>query len=299
MRRVSLALAVVAPILAEACASIVGFPDVPNAEIGAGNDADTTNPEGSTTPEGSQDSGRGPAEAGTDEGNAPEAGPSADSEPAEDTGTGPVDTGPPCPAYSWADNVDGGTCGALSDDGGIPLSCNYMSLGASGITDGKGYVFTDPSGSVACINETTLCASGSTTVVLPDAGSTTYGAGLGVNLNQAEATSAAGLYTVPAGSTGISYTLSNVNFPKFIMRLFIGDNNGISGTDYCANITGANATVPWSSFNSKCYDTPPDGLQLTDPPSSVFHIEFGIGSQASAVTAQPFNFCITALSFSQ
>jgi hypothetical protein len=51
--------------------------------------------------------------------------------------------------------------------------------------------------------------------------------------------------------------------------------------------------VPWASFNTKCYDTPPDGVALTAAPSST-HVEFQV---PSAAAVEAWDFCVTALSF--
>jgi hypothetical protein len=308
------------PLLAAACASIVGFPDVPDIDGGGESDARGPGIEAAPLLEASSSSGDGTVESSSIDGSTPEeAGSSNDGTSvnmsndgtlmdtsSDRASTPPKDTGPSCPLFLWANNVDGGTCAAAAGTAGLPLSCTYLASGASGIkgAEGYAYVFTDTGGSTACLNEKAFCASGMTTVLLPNndaAASTTYGAGLGVNLNQAEATSPTpppnNPYTFPAGTTGISYTLDSFNFPNTQVRLNVGDNDGTTGTDYCAIITAASGTVPWSDFNSKCYDVPPDGASLTGPPPSTIHLQFTVTSASSATTAQPFNFCITALSF--
>jgi len=61
---------------------------------------------------------------------------------------------------------------------------------------------------------------------------------------------------------------------------------------YCAVMTTASQTIPWTSFNTTCW-APAAGTALTGAPNAT-NIQF----EASAgLTAGTFDFCVTALSF--
>jgi hypothetical protein len=196
-------------------------------------------------------------------------------------------------------------CSATLASGAIPLMGNFLvstAAGATGLGAGvMGYAYSyndsqnDAGGtSTACLSPTALCTTGTT-----DISNTTgshYGAGIGFNLNQAQSTSCASMpinpFTVPAGSVGISYSLSNL--PPGGMRLAIGNYvSATSGTDYCTTLTAASGVVPWAAFNSQCWVNTA-GDFLTGPPTAPIHIEFQLPSGATAGT---FDFCVDSVGF--
>jgi hypothetical protein len=167
----------------------------------------------------------------------------------------------------------------------IPLASVY--LAASVIGDGGyAYAYADRMGSSACIDTTAFCGAGTTAIATPTG--TVWGAGIGVSLNQAMATSAAsppvGQYAVTG--SGISYSLSDL--PMQGMRLAIDEG----GQDYCAPLTTASGTIAWASFNTKCWDH--SGVALAGAPKTATYVHF----QVTAATAMAaFDFCVTAVSF--
>jgi hypothetical protein len=156
------------------------------------------------------------------------------------------------------------------------------------IADG-GYSFSfDDGTSTVCALPSAFCATGSTAAA--DTMGKNWGAGVGVNLNQAMATGSSSppvnAYAVPTTAKGISYGLSNL--PTQGGRIVI--DNG--GTDYCSTLQAASAQVTWAKFNTKCWDN--SGTALSAPPATATHIEF----EVDAVTAAtPFDFCVTAIGF--
>jgi hypothetical protein len=184
---------------------------------------------------------------------------------------GPPDGGPPCLA-TVASNA-------------IALSSNYLPAGTVG-KGGYAYSYEDGKGSTACMTSTALCGKGMTAIA--DTAGTIWGAGIGVNLNQAAATGAASpaVNSTAATGTGVQYALTNL--PPQGMRIVI--DNG--GTDYCAPIASASGTVYWSSFNTKCWDN--TGSALSGPPTTATHLLFQVTSDAAST---PFDLCVTGASF--
>jgi hypothetical protein len=183
---------------------------------------------------------------------------------------------------------------------------NYLSMAAGNPGTG-GYAFSyADSSSTVCLDGcpaspavcsgtgTALCGHGS----LPanPAPYPVYG-GIGINLNQALATSAASPPNVPMAVTGTGITYALSSLPTNGVRLAIDDGatSAGPGTAYCAVLTAASGTVPWASFNTKCYDVPPDGTALTGPPQTASQIEFQMVPIPAAAVVD--DFCVTAVSF--
>jgi hypothetical protein len=179
--------------------------------------------------------------------------------------------------------------------GALVLAANYLTASVFGM-GGYAYAFSDATiagPSTACVLPTAFCGHGSSGPANMMAEGTVaaygfYGGGIGVNIDEAMGASAPVAYT-PTGN-GITYAVTSVPMG---LRLIIGD--GPTGTDYCAMLTAPSGTLPWSSFYSACYDTPPTGA-LTAAPSST-HVEFEVASNTTAAVS--WDFCVTALSFSQ
>jgi hypothetical protein len=179
----------------------------------------------------------------------------------------------------------GPSCAATVSPGAIALTSHY--LPGSVIADGGyPYAYDDGMGSTACLDSAALCTTGTTAVT--NASGSIWGAGLGIQLNQAMATGTASpaVGTYAATGTGITYALSDL--PSQGMRMVIDDG----GTDYCAPLGAASGTVDWASFNTKCWDD--SGTSLSGPPATATHIQFQVTADASAT---PFNFCVTSVAF--
>jgi hypothetical protein len=186
--------------------------------------------------------------------------------------------------------------------GAIPLAGGFVTEGAAGTTglgqvQGYAYFYNDSMNSTggtstSCLSATALCTAGTTDVA--NATGTFFGAGIGFNLNQTRSpacvSGAVDPFTVPAGSVGLSYTLSNL--PTGGARLIIGNASGTTGTDYCVTLTAASGTIAWTKFNSECWTD--QGTFLTGPPAGPIHINIGT---PSGTTAASFNYCVESLAF--
>ena len=169
-------------------------------------------------------------------------------------------------------------------------------IGMGGYT----FAFSDgvAMGSTACISTLAFCGMGTIGAANPPA-YTIYGGGIGVNLNQLMATGAAmqPINAYAATGAGINYALSAV--PPAGTRLIIDNSPAyvqgppVSGVvDYCAPITLQTATIPWATFNTKCWDG--TGTALAAAPATAHHIQVEVTSGAAAGA---FNFCVTSLKF--
>jgi hypothetical protein len=153
-------------------------------------------------------------------------------------------------------------------------------LGGVG-SGGFAYPFSDMVGSSVCLSGSAFCAAGTTGAQ----SATTWGAGIGVNLNQMPTSMTPATYAAPAGSTGVTYALSAL--PPGTFYLII-DN---AGTAYYATLTAASGSVPWSMFKSTPW-APDASAPLGSPPQSATHLQFQL---SAGTAAAPFNFCVTSL----
>jgi hypothetical protein len=135
--------------------------------------------------------------------------------------------------------------------------------------------------SSVCLDPEALCGAGTTGAM----SSATWGAGIGVNLNQAMGMSPPTMTYAVTGS-GINYTLSNL--PSQGARVII-DNGGM---DYCATLSAASGTAKWSDFNLTCWQPTPSGA-LSGAPMAT-HVNFQVNAASAPAS---FNFCVTAVSF--
>jgi hypothetical protein len=121
-----------------------------------------------------------------------------------------------------------------------------------------------------------------------------YGIGLGINLGPDVATNPmSNPNPVQLSSTGITIGLSSLPAAGARLGVTVGQTTTTLGTGYCAVIPTATAFIPWTSFNTKCYDVPPDGVSLLGPPATP-HIELQIPSGA---IEQSVDVCIEQLAF--
>ncbi len=193
---------------------------------------------------------------------------------------------------------DAGPCQATAAAGAIALTGTYQSAVAMG---GYAYAYNDgppwgmcPTPSTICVDSTALCTAG---VTSSQRGSdySCFGGGVGFNLNQVVSTAGesppALAYAIPSDSPGIAYILSAPKLPSAGLEVVIDH----AGLDFCAVLTTVSGRAAWSSFNSKCYDTPPDGVPLAGPPDDATYINFQIGSPMC--TTEPFDFCVNYVSF--
>jgi hypothetical protein len=138
---------------------------------------------------------------------------------------------------------------------------------------------------------TDFCGMGTT--VAQNATNSNWGAGIGINVAQTMgSTLTNGTWPVPLASTGIKYNLTTLPTAG---RLVITNGTATDGSDdYCVELTSAGTTIPWTMFNTKCYDTTPDGTALTGAPQMLNSVKFQTGGTMAATT---FDFCVTSVTF--
>jgi hypothetical protein len=183
------------------------------------------------------------------------------------------------------------TCSAAS---GGPVCCpqGYCTLGTA---HGYAFAYSDMndggSSSASLASDGTLCVHGTSVgAVCSDQTcfSSYWGAGMGVNVNQASGTSSPVANYPAAGSTGVTYALDSLP-PN--TRLVVGD----STTDYCVTLNAASGSIPWTNFNSACWDG--SGTSLSGPPASFTSVRFQVASDDVNGGFSDFNFCVDRLGF--
>jgi hypothetical protein len=86
-------------------------------------------------------------------------------------------------------------------------------------------------------------------------------AGIGFKLNQAMGTDTAVSLLTPTGS-GITVSFTGTLGAGVSLRAEISDGT----TRWCHNLGSSPTTIPYGSFNTKCYDSPPDGSVYSKQP---------------------------------
>jgi hypothetical protein len=166
-----------------------------------------------------------------------------------------------------------------------------------------GYAFAYSSDGTGCtslatatIDMTAVCVTGMTGIASTATPYVCNGAGFGINVGQAMGATVPGTCSVLATSTGITYALSNFpTIPGGGLRIEVvtGTAAASATNSYCAPITAATGTIPWTSLELTCYNTPA-GTPLAGPPAQLQQVEISI-DDGTAATA--FNFCIDSISF--
>jgi hypothetical protein len=165
------------------------------------------------------------------------------------------------------------TCSPPKSTGGIVCPGNFCTIG---MCSGYDFTYTDLTGkSSICMAPNSLCVAGTTGAWNPPAG-TVWGVGFGVNLSP---------FSTPVQLSGTGVTVALTGLPAGV-----GMTVGVAG--YCAVITAATQTIPWTSFNTIC-SGPATGVALTGAPNTPT-IQFNLSSGSTVGT---FDFCVTALSF--
>jgi hypothetical protein len=180
--------------------------------------------------------------------------------------------------------------GAMTGPGWVALGS------ADSITDPTcgGTAFTSTTNCAATTwdtaNPSALCMSGSVpalSAVNPDY-TDNWGVVIGV-------TSTA---STPSGGLGQSFSsiaITVTGSPASGLRAMVHRKGDPDTTSYCAAMTSGTA-IAFTSFNTKCYDTPPDGVALTaaDVPN-IDEIYVDVPSITTAITVT--NLCITGIAF--
>jgi hypothetical protein len=175
------------------------------------------------------------------------------------------------------------------------LAGQYLTTAAGNPgTGGYAFAFSDSSGmaaplgtATASVGMTAFCGCGTDDAQNPPSYSF-YGGGVGVNLSQAMTTGST-MEAIAQSGTGVTYAVTSL--PTNGLRVQVIDSGG---TSYCFDATAKSGMIPWAMFNTKCYDTTPDGDALPTA-DMLTQLEFLVPSNTTANAA--WDFCVTALSF--
>lgn len=207
---------------------------------------------------------------------------------ASDTTVATGSTDPSTTTGNPATTTGGGTT-TTTGGGGEGIACpdSYCKIGTFG---GYGFVYSDnKDGGASKITQkgTSLCASGVAGAVVGMAYAKYWGAGIGLNLNQAMVADAP-VNTAQLTGSGVTVGISNPPTTEF--RVVVDDG----GAEYCAVLSGGSTTVKWTDFNATCWDkTLPGAKALAGPPlSKALKVQVITGD-----ADRPFDFCIASITF--
>jgi hypothetical protein len=187
----------------------------------------------------------------------------------------------------------GGSAGVSCSASFDPTTGGWVTAPAAGGTcfHGYAYNFSDALGTTitppttntygTCGTTCSLTAMGMVVIANAANSYSTY-AGIGFNLGQDQAGGAGTPPTITPMGSGltISFTASTGSLQ---LRAQISD--GTSAGTWCYTITGTSpVTIPYSSFNTKCYDTPVDGTAYAKNPISAFQLQVAGGAAAGSYT---------------
>ncbi len=215
------------------------------------------------------------------------------------TGTGGTHTGGVSGTGTGGTIVTGTGGTTTTGTGGATMTCSatftpttggWVSAPAANGTcwNGYAYNFADALGTTITPPTSMTYASCTTTCPLTAMGTVaaanaansyaTY-AGIGFNINQTQGSGSGTPPTLTPAGSGL--TISFTATTSLALRAQISDGT----TNWCYAITGTSpVTIPYGSFNTKCYDTPADGVAYAKNPISAFQLQVPGGATAGAYT---------------
>ena len=191
------------------------------------------------------------------------------------TGTGGTATG------------TGGTTGTTTCGASFAISSSgFVTMPAKGgaCWSGYGYTYGDKYGTTflpadfsACGEPCKLTETGNIVAV---SGTMYSFIGLGFNLGDSSSGGTAHPTVTPTG-TGLTFTFTDTAPAGTAFRAQITDGT----TTWCYTVTGASpVTVPYASFNTMCYDSPPDGTAYAKAPINAIQLQVAGGTAGGAVS---------------
>jgi hypothetical protein len=178
----------------------------------------------------------------------------------------------------------------------MPTTGGYVLAPAHGGTCWHGYAynFSDALGTTitpptlntyaTCTTSCPLTAMGTVAAANAANSFATY-AGIGFNINQDSSGGTAMPTLIPKG-TGLTIAWTGTA-PAMALRVQITDGT----TRWCYSIAGASpVTIPYASFNTMCYDSPPDGTAYAMQPINAVQLQV-----AGQSTAGTYNIALTGV----
>lgn len=108
-------------------------------------------------------------------------------------------------------------------------------------------------------------------------------AGVGFSLAQDQSS---GSTTARVTPTGKSLTVSFTGSTSAPLRVQLSDGS----TNWCCNITASPVTIPYGSFNTRCFDATPDGTAYAKQAITALQLTVPGGA-----AAQPYNISLTSV----
>ncbi len=180
-----------------------------------------------------------------------------------------------------------GTGGAGA--GGGATGGAYLTSGAW-----HGYAWTNAAGTGSTImpNDFAARAVGAPFCVSGTVGASTNFSGLallGVNLNQAQTGTNPPLMTVTPTSGGLNINVMNKGTSTLRVQIQ-GPTGATDATDrWCAPVVGSGGFIPWTSFNTKCWDA--SGTTYAKQPLQQVQVMVPGGTTAAIA----YDFCLTSI----
>jgi hypothetical protein len=157
-------------------------------------------------------------------------------------------------------------------------SAGFVIMPVKGGTCWSGYVYTfgDTYGSTFLpATPTSLMSMGNIVAV---SGSRFSFAGLAFNLGQSTSGGSANKLVTPTGS-GLTFNYTATYPTGVTLRVQISDGT----STWCATAVNGQA-IPYTTFNTKCYDTPADGTAYTKQPINSIQLQLAGGTGSGAYT---------------
>jgi hypothetical protein len=215
-------------------------------------------------------------------------------------GTGTAGTGTAGTGTAGTGTAGTGTAGSGAAGGGAVTCDTKFALGTDGFVRAPGaggecwhgYASAGcDSGSMCAPKTYASCAAPcmlnfSGMVGPANAGNSYAGvAYIGFNINQATGTSTSTPMKVSGSGLNVNYTSTG---PAVRIQISSGTS---AATRWCANLTGS-ATIPYAMFNTKCFDTPADGVAFMPGTDMIDQVQIIVPGGAALA---PFSVTITSI----
>lgn len=183
----------------------------------------------------------------------------------------------------------GGTTGTTCGSSFSVNATGFVSMPAQGGACWSGYAYTyvDSYGSTVMPMSPTPgfstcgmpCNLTITGMIMAVTGTSYTYEGLGFNLGDTSTGGTTHPTVTPKGS-GLTIAFANTTPSTLPLRAQISDGTN----NWCYTVSGASpVTIPYGSFNTKCYDSPPDGTAYAKNPINTIQLQIAGGTTSGAV----------------